>query len=100
MTAGAIKFLQPKPFLIPRPGKKKLSKSSFLEGKQLQALNEEYTDLLAEGSFELFFGSISSKRLDAVCSHGHTVKHEPENGYTLQIGNLPKLANKLGAGGM
>lgn len=34
--------------------------------------------------------------LDAVCSHGHTVKHEPENGFTLQIGNRPELARLTG----
>ncbi len=33
---------------------------------------------------------------DAICSHGHTIKHEPENGFTFQIGNLPALASNLG----
>ena len=33
------------------------------------------------------------KNLDAVCSHGHTVFHQPQKGLTLQIGNLPELAN-------
>ena len=30
--------------------------------------------------------------IDAVCSHGHTILHQPQNGITLQIGNLPELA--------
>ncbi|GAB2777834.1 anhydro-N-acetylmuramic acid kinase [Actinomadura fibrosa] len=73
---------------------KKLSKSSFLKGKELQALNEEYTALLAEVTLS-FLRKHSIKDLDAVCSHGHTVKHEPQHGFTLQIGNLPKLATLL-----
>jgi anhydro-N-acetylmuramic acid kinase len=32
------------------------------------------------------------KNLDAVCSHGHTILHQPQNGFTLQIGNLPEIA--------
>jgi anhydro-N-acetylmuramic acid kinase len=29
---------------------------------------------------------------DAVCSHGHTILHQPNKGITLQIGNLPEIA--------
>ena len=36
------------------------------------------------------------RTIDAVCSHGHTIKHEPQNGYTLQIGNLPELSVLIG----
>jgi anhydro-N-acetylmuramic acid kinase len=31
----------------------------------------------------------------AVCSHGHTIFHQPENKYTLQLGNLPQLAQLI-----
>ena len=33
--------------------------------------------------------------IDAVCSHGHTILHQPHNGFTLQIGNLPLLHDLL-----
>jgi anhydro-N-acetylmuramic acid kinase len=33
---------------------------------------------------------------DAVCSHGHTILHQPHNGFTLQIGNLPQIATLVG----
>ncbi|MGB7784705.1 MAG: anhydro-N-acetylmuramic acid kinase [Salinimicrobium sp.] len=72
-----------------------LSKSAFLEPQDFQSLNEEYTDLLAEVILS-FLRKHQLKDLDAVCSHGHTVRHEPENRYTLQIGNLPKLAKRIG----
>jgi len=30
--------------------------------------------------------------LYSVCSHGHTILHQPQNGFTLQIGNLPEIS--------
>ena len=72
-----------------------LSKSAFLKGEDLDSLNEDYTALLAT-VIESFLRKHQGKDINAICSHGHTVKHEPENGYTLQIGNLPKLASLTG----
>ena len=34
--------------------------------------------------------------MDAVCSHGHTILHRPDLGYTLQIGNLPEISKIIG----
>lgn len=65
----------------------------FSEGR-LQSLNEEYTLYLAE-IISIFIEKHSIQNLDAVCSHGHTILHQPEKGVTLQIGNLPFLAQKL-----
>ena len=59
--------------------------------KALQKLNADYTQLLAD----VIAGFISKHRienLNAVCSHGHTILHQPHNGFTLQIGNLPEIA--------
>lgn len=61
----------------------------FSEGR-LKTLNETYTQYLAE----VIQGFIQQKQLqdlNAVCSHGHTILHQPEKGVTLQIGNLPAL---------
>lgn len=54
-------------------------------------LNKEYTNLSAE-IINNFISKYKIKNLDAVCSHGHTILHQPQNGFTLQIGNLPKIA--------
>ena len=58
---------------------------------QLSDLNIEYTNLLANIISE-FITKNNISNLDAVCSHGHTILHQPQNGFTLQIGNLPEIA--------
>ena len=59
---------------------------------ELFELNKEYTVLLA-GVISDFITAHSITAIDAVCSHGHTVLHQPQNGFTLQIGNLEQLAD-------
>ncbi|MDI5950859.1 anhydro-N-acetylmuramic acid kinase [Flavobacterium yafengii] len=57
----------------------------------LEKLNQDYTQLLAVFVSD-FIEKYEIKNLDAVCSHGHTILHQPQNGFTLQIGNLPEIA--------
>jgi len=54
--------------------------------------NGAYTKLLST-IISNFIEKNEIKNLDAVCSHGHTILHQPEKGLTLQIGNLPKIAS-------
>ncbi|MDC7995925.1 anhydro-N-acetylmuramic acid kinase [Altibacter sp. HG106] len=65
----------------------------FSEGR-LQQLNHKYTHYLASVIKE-HFGQTTLQGFDAVCSHGHTILHEPDKGYTLQIGNQQALASLL-----
>ncbi|MBP6757877.1 MAG: anhydro-N-acetylmuramic acid kinase [Flavobacterium sp.] len=58
---------------------------------QLEKLNQDYTKLLAS-IISSFIEKHTIENLDAVCSHGHTILHQPQNGFTLQIGNLPEIA--------
>lgn len=58
---------------------------------QLVELNKNYTQLLAS-IINVFIKKYAIHNLDAVCSHGHTILHQPQNGFTLQIGNLPEIA--------
>ena len=61
---------------------------------QLQELNTNYTKLLASIISD-FINKYKIDNLDAVCSHGHTILHQPQNGITLQIGNLPGIAKLI-----
>jgi len=58
---------------------------------ELKILNEEYTQLLGD-IIKSFISDNNITGIDAVCSHGHTILHQPHNGFTLQIGNLPEIA--------
>lgn len=61
---------------------------------ELHTLNQNYTRLLSQIISD-FIKKQSISTLDAVCSHGHTILHQPQNGVTLQIGNLPELATLI-----
>jgi len=68
-----------------------LKKAIDFSSEKLLKLNEDYSVLL--GNFiKSFIDKHHIKNLDAVCSHGHTILHQPQNGFTLQIGNLPEIA--------
>jgi anhydro-N-acetylmuramic acid kinase len=69
----------------------KLKVAVSFSREDLIELNEEYTELLGY-IIKSFIANHKIKNLDAVCSHGHTILHQPQNGFTLQIGNLPKIA--------
>ncbi len=58
---------------------------------ELQKLNSDYTSYIGT-IINDFVMQNKIQNLDAICSHGHTILHQPENGITLQIGNLPEIA--------
>ena len=60
--------------------------------EELLTLNQNYTSLLGT-TISDFIKKNTIIALDAVCSHGHTILHQPQNGFTLQIGNLPAIAS-------
>lgn len=69
----------------------KLKNAVDFSEEELKNLNEEYTLLLGRIISD-FIQENRLKNLDGVCSHGHTILHQPQNGFTLQIGNLPNIA--------
>jgi len=72
----------------------KLKEGISYSEENLKILNKEYTVYLAE-VINQFINKHKLKNLDAVCSHGHTILHQPDKGITLQIGNLPELATLI-----
>ncbi|WP_336070628.1 anhydro-N-acetylmuramic acid kinase [Mesoflavibacter sp. CH_XMU1404-2] len=62
--------------------------------KDLQQIDLDYTNYLAD-VITTFVKKNNIKNIDAVCSHGHTALHQPEQKLTYQIGNLPELAKKI-----
>lgn len=70
-----------------------LATASTLPIAELHELNIKYTKLL--GTVIHSFIEKHSLAPDAVCSHGHTILHQPQSGITLQIGNLPELASLI-----
>jgi anhydro-N-acetylmuramic acid kinase len=69
----------------------KLKNAVDFSAAELKTLNQEYTKLLASIIAD-FIAKHQITDLDAVCSHGHTILHQPQNGFTLQIGNLQEIA--------
>lgn len=74
---------------------KRLKEAVGYSEDELTLLNKEYTALLGS-VIKSFIEDNGINDLDAVCSHGHTILHQPHNGFTLQIGNLPEIASIIG----
>ena len=72
----------------------KLKNAVQFSDDELIQLNKDYTKLLSE-IIKTFISKNKIENLDAVCSHGHTILHQPQNGFTLQIGNLPAIAQLI-----
>lgn len=62
--------------------------------EELQKIDIDYTDYLSS-IIKDFIKKYAIKAIDAICSHGHTALHKPENGLTYQIGNRSNLASLL-----
>jgi anhydro-N-acetylmuramic acid kinase len=74
--------------------KKKLALAITYDRADIISINQEYTAYLAV-QINTFIEKNGLNNLLAVCSHGHTIFHQPENKYTLQLGNLPQLAQLI-----
>lgn len=61
---------------------------------ELKVIDVDYTKYLGE-IIQTFINKYQITNIDAVCSHGHTALHQPQNKLTYQIGNLPFLSDTL-----
>ena len=58
----------------------------------VQKENKLYSVLLAE-TINSFIENNNLSNIDAICSHGHTLFHQPEKSITFQLGNQKTLAS-------
>lgn len=71
-----------------------LKDSIYLKADELLQFHNTYGAWLGQQAKQF----ISEKNLDVdfIASHGHTTHHQPENGFTFQIGSGQHLANESG----
>ena len=74
---------------------KKLSEAPLLSGLDLSLLNVEYGSFLAKSINT--FCSKNNLNPYLIASHGHTIFHQPEKNFTLQIGSGAEIATKTAA---
>lgn len=86
-----FEILQAETLVYPPVWVEKLRDLVQLTKAELVQLDEDYTRFLGD-AIRQFIQKNKISNLDAVCSHGHTALHQPQNGLTYQIGNLPNLA--------
>ena len=73
-------------FDIPENLKQKLKKSECLSLKDFFELDVEYGKFIGEKVMS-FLHPFSDLRVGGIGLHGHTVFHEPKDGYSIQLGN-------------
>lgn len=71
---------------------KRLKNLTQITRTELAVTDNDYTHYLAS-VINQFITDNQLINIDAVCSHGHTALHQPDKGYTIQIGNLSELAS-------
>jgi anhydro-N-acetylmuramic acid kinase len=69
----------------PRTWGKRLSEAHLLSSEELMSLDSDFGKYLGQACRKF----VLENGLDPefICSHGHTVLHQPQRGFTLQIGN-------------
>ncbi|MDG1760676.1 MAG: anhydro-N-acetylmuramic acid kinase [Flavobacteriaceae bacterium] len=75
--------------------KKALQDAFFANTEALNALDTSYGKWLGE-MIVSFIQKNGIQKVDCIASHGHTVHHRPEEGYTLQIGCGESISKTTG----
>jgi anhydro-N-acetylmuramic acid kinase len=90
------KILQAETISYSQHWENKLRNAIHLNTTDLLALHSEYGFYLGKRVQE-FIGQFSLKNIDLIASHGHTIFHQPQNKFTLQIGDgrALKITNQI-----
>lgn len=89
-----FKILNTETVSYPKNWKISLQNALSSSEREIVKLNTQYTHFLAS-VISKFIEKNQIGNLTAVCSHGHTIWHQPQQGITFQIGNLPELADLI-----
>lgn len=73
----------------------KLATAHELSGENLKQLHVEFGKFIAHHASS-FLKRNQSTKPELICSHGHTVFHQPEKGITIQIGDGQTIADITG----
>jgi len=73
----------------------KLREGVHKSNEELVALDAEYAVLLSE-KVASFITKYKISEIDFIASHGHTILHKPNEGYTLQIGSGDVISRNTG----
>ena len=90
--AFAIESAETIPY--PTEMQQQLREAIAYSAEDLTAFDTTYTKYVAE-TIQSFIKNKEITEIDAVCSHGHTILHQPAKGITYQIGNQQLLADLL-----
>jgi len=69
-----------------------LREAFYYDTAKLEVLDKTYAAYLAN-LINAFIAKNKIKNIDFIASHGHTIHHKPEEGYTLQIGAGQSIAD-------
>lgn len=83
-----------KSFLYPDSLKQKLSTAHLLSGEELVKLNCDYGSYIGKKIKSFIIKNNANPRL--IASHGHTIFHQPEKGFTYQLGNGANISIESG----
>ena len=87
-----FKILKAKTFPYSALWKSKLQDAFTADESALKKLTIEYGDYLGT-LIKQFMDDNTISTVDFIASHGHTIFHKPEEGYTLQIGDGQRIAS-------
>lgn len=88
-----FEIIQAQTFPYSKEWLKQLRDAFYYSKKELKDLDNSYGTYLAS-LITSFIKTNQIPTIDLIASHGHTIHHQPEKGYTLQIGNGTIIANE------
>lgn len=88
-----FKLLSAETIKYPKNWESSLRNARSLSAKELTALNVNYGKYIGKLVNRFLTGKTQP---DLIASHGHTIFHQPKNGFTLQIGSLIDITVKTG----